>query len=508
MRARHLIQAAAVGLVQLAAPAPAANTNPPVESAVQAEAILAGQFRRTAEAMRDEFSRHDHSILLRRKRAVDWALAPALVLNEILEGVSPSLWGRALDDGYGAAPATPPENDSAPNMIQEWVAALAGAGTPTEFAYTAEVFDGATGEVATAIHWSGFVRPGHCQLRTDWYEPCLALAGVGFPLPADRTALMWDASGMSVDAIGMGGPWRDSWPSDGPSFTHLADEYDLFAALRAWHWSRTPDRTRGTNPRLSAWTRTAEGGWTFTIALRESLSERSAGFSLEPCSSSNGASHAAETLRITTPVCTAGPDSYLVVEFGPAEAGAQHKTLDIALNRMTLLASGVRVARADFDYVRPLTNGRTIPTWNAPPPGKWTDAMMRIRAAQEAPTPPPPFPDSVLSGARTPAEHRAMSVANTWIAARSADLPALSAALIAAERERQRSGLSHHDCAALETLAESLITCDFPLLSIDAVKSAARARQKERRPASTTVIDTHAWMFETESIDARGRHAR
>ena len=445
---------------------------PPVETRADAATILAGQLDRTAHAMRAELARRDHEVLLGRKRSVDWALAPAFLLADITEGLSPSAWGASLDDGYRGAAPIAPSTHAMPPEVAAWCQWLAASEGGIEFAYLAEVTEGTSAEVPVAIHWSGTLGLGAAALRSDWYEPCLALRGVDFPLLPDRTVVAWDDDGMRVNVWAGGGPWEAPWPTDPPSFAHVADEYDLFAGLRAWHWSRLDARPSDECQRKAEWSPLPQGGWRLTLSLRESVTPRSAGFVLEVAQRTMSLSAEQSHERaITADVCTVGPGTELTVEFGRSEQADLCEP-----TRMSLTVGGSTVAWAEFERIERAGASSIQDPWALPPSGRWTDAMLRVRVAQESPRPPALFPPDLIRRDPDLGSQRATVVANVWSAAMAGNLAELSVAIAQGESLRADAGLSRHDLAALATLAESLHAQRAPSASIDWVMTRHRAR--------------------------------
>ncbi|MSR29113.1 MAG: hypothetical protein EXS03_06005 [Phycisphaerales bacterium] len=459
------------------------------EARASAEMILAGSLEQSAEHMRREFAARDHAVLLGRKRAVDWSMAPALLLSEIRRGLPPEAWCAALDDGYGCAQLLEGRATPMPAEVARWCASLNERKGALEFSYSAQVVVGTSSEVPAAIHWSGVSSRSANSLSADWYEPCLAMRGFDYPLPPDRTTISWDDRFMRISVLGMSEPWEQAWPTEGPSFAHIADEYDPFAALRTWHWAHHRDPSQRASvvlstespstPRSLEWRRSLDGRWTLEIRLRESMTPRSAGYSLATGDAWEDHSQpASRTLAIETAVATVPPETTLMIGFKAPSSRERGGDFPGVL-QMELRVAGELIAWAHFESVRTVERAE-VRIDSQPPEGHaWTHAMMKIRAAQESPSPPPPFPESVIARAHGGAARRAVLCANAWIFAMEGDTAALSGTLSACEALRAKDGMSSHDLAALETFAESLNAAGAPADSVRFVVD--RHRQVARR---------------------------
>lgn len=410
-------------------------------------------------------------MLVGRKFSVDWSLTPALLMREIIAGAPPEHWCRVLDDGYGESSELPTEVACPPAEVARGCSFLASHAHALQFEYLAERTYGTGAEVPAAISWKCLVDDETVRLRTMWHEPQISLRGSDFPLPADRTLLEWNSRTMRVRVIGESVDWQVEWPTEGPLFDHVGDAYDLFDTLRAWHWAKrsplgarkdeTPERQARSDSavaRRARWSREGQNKWTLSMLLRPAEAIRRAGFIVQ---ADGGASELLPQRRPDARVPIIAENTLLEIEFTahePLTADSIHKsTHEIFLpRRISLHLGGEEIAQATFRAIAIDDSSESASPDPLAHTSAWSDAIMRIRLAQESPVAPAPYPTTLLSRRWPEAVVRARLTANAWIFALRGDIPSLMETLTAAQIKRQRDGLAHHHLAALATFAESI----------------------------------------------------
>ncbi len=435
--------------------------------------LAAETIRASASAMRDEFSLRDHEVLLGRKRSVDWALLPALVMSDIARGAPPIRWGSQLDDGYGCALPIPDCGVPTPPSVEAWCRAIADEGA-VRIVYRSELARGTLSEYPVLISWSGDIGRTAGALATDWFEPALGLRGIDFPLLPDRVGVRWNDELVHVGVLGSSMALDAPWPEDPPSFTHLANDYDIAAGLRAWYWATRgieawrkpgPSASGRRTARSIGWRLVGPQQWELEITLRESTTPRSAGFAL---ATSDG--RVAEPIE--TGVRTVPPNSRLVLTFLVCDDGAPRgRQLDAqcGLSRLEWWVGHERIAWAEFDAIRRTHFDAALDGVDRAASTIWTDAMTRVRAAQSTPSDTAPIPNDVVTMVADDAAIRSILCANAWVHAAHGDLAGLHEALVRFEATRRVRGCSHHDLAALTIFAESIAHARFPEESVDLV---------------------------------------
>ncbi len=454
------------------------------EEGAGARSLLYGAFDELVRSMRDQFAAEDHALLVGRKLSVDWSLAPALLIRDIIDGQPPSHWCAHLDDGYGSADPLSIQPQFVPPEVAMGCDRLRSHFHELEVEYLAERQEGTGAEVPPAISWRCLFTSTTTRMRTSWYEPQVSLRGIDFPLPADRTLLEWDARSMRVRVLDGSAHLEAVWPQAVPTLDNLGDCYDLFDTLRAWHWSKRLDAsghearalacTHGEDqhiPRTATWTRLGEGAWQLSIALRPAVAERSAGFTVEQVGIDPNSPRPG---RLTARVPIVEEGTQLLIRFeAPSEPDPRSRESNLNgacfPQRMSLLVDQREIASATL---APIQCG-VVRDHAAPDPllptGAWADAIMRTRLAQESPAVPDPYPAALLTS-RWPVDVvRARLTANSWVFAMRGDAAGVIEAQTAAQVLRQRAGLGHHQLAALQTLAESFTLADAPDNVISAV---------------------------------------
>ncbi len=438
------------------------------EESAGARPLLHGAFDDLVRSMQERFAQEDHAMLVGRKFSVDWSLTPALLMREIIAGAPSNHWGRVLDDGYGESCGLPTDVDSLPPEVARGCAYLVSHADTLQFDYLAERTRGSGAEVPAAIAWKCMIDRDALRMRTMWHEPQLGLRGSDFPLPADRTLLEWDDRTMRVRVIGESVDWQVEWPREAPIFDHVGDAYDLFDTLRAWHWAKrstsatchasthaAQPRDERTAYRRAHWSRESANTWTLSMQLRPTEAIRRAGFVVQ----ADGATSAfLPKGRPDARVQIVAENTYLNIAFtSHTLASAAPATLGVFLpSRMSLHLNGEEIAHATFRTITvDVASDEATPDPLAPTSG-WSDAIMRIRLAQESPVAPAPFPTALLSGRWPEAVVRARLTANAWIFAIRGDIQSLMETLTTAQELRHQDDLSHHDLPALETFAESI----------------------------------------------------
>ena len=444
------------------------------EETAGARLLLHSAFDEFVRSTQKRFASEDHAMVVGRKFSVDWSLTPALFLSEIIGGAPPSQWCRVLDDGYGSSAALHPRGpcdreqrlDEMPPEVTAGCALIRSHARGFECEFVAERAHAAGAEVPPAIGWRCVHDGESMRMRTMWYEPQISLRGVDFPLPADRTLLEWDGHMMRVRVLGESIDSQEGWPLAAPLFDHVGDAYDLFDTLRAWHWANRSDGGVAATDepnlvgRSCSWSRTGDHSWTLSISLRPAIAIRRAGFILR----AEGAANAElASARPDARVTIVPANTILSIVFTKDRRSREEvRGLDtdgvFLPSRISLTRDGAEIAWATFGAI---TIGAPIDATHPDPlmpTSAWSDAILRIRLAQESPVAPPSFPSTLLTARWPKAIVRARLTANAWIAAMKGDLVGLVETLTAAQVVRQRDGLAHHELAALQTLAESL-TC-------------------------------------------------
>lgn len=449
------------------------------ESHADISKLLHTQFESMATSLFQSFQESDHEVLVCRKLAVDWSLLPALLFREIARGDPVESWGALLDDAYGRSVALGKCNSALPNEVQDACARMRNHEGNLVLSYVTETHAGCVSEVPLAIHWLCAFHADQVTMRTDWCEPHLALRGTNFPLPADRTQLQWDDDEMNVRVLGEPNSMVAKWPQEPPACIFMGDAYDLFATLRAWYWAHArgsfsePQRNPLENPAHKAtarrlhWVRDSDESWRLDIELRRERAVRTAGFMLasDDLPTQLSERKSAVLIRLIP------EGTILSIRF--CSGGADHEAGFYSLSSMELVAPSGLLASARFtseprnseDSPRPMV------TW---PTTAWMDAMLRIRTAQESPITPPPIPQNLRGVIRTPSELRAAATANVWIHAMRGVGADLARALGHAQELRVQDGLGHHQLAALQTLAESLLAINAPIASMETVLATHR----------------------------------
>lgn len=441
------------------------------EESAGARPLLHSAFDDLVQSMQQRFAKEDHAMLVGRKFSVDWSLTPALLMCEIIAGAPPEHWCRVLDDGYGESSELPTDVESVPPEVARGCSFLLSHANELQFEYLAERAYGTGAEVPSAIEWRCLLDGEAVRMRTMWYEPQVSLRGSDFPLPADRTLLEWNDRTMRVRVIGESVDWQVEWPTAGPLFDHVGDAYDLFDTLRAWHWAKrspsdacarrapaTQTHDDGAVHRRARWSRENASTWTLSMLLRPAEAIRRAGFVVHV---DGDASETLPRARPDARVSIVAENTLLKIVFTahepPCDTSTRASTRGVFLpSRISLHLAGEEIAYAT---IRAITIGdpsdRASPDPLAPT-GAWSDAIMRIRLAQESPATPAAFPTTLLSRRWPEGVVRARLAANAWIFALRGDIPSLMETLTTAQIIRQRDGLAHHHLAALATIAESI----------------------------------------------------
>ena len=436
--------------------------------------------------MREEFATRDHSVLVGRKRSVDWALLPALLIAEIAQGMPPESWSAQLDDAYGAARPIRTASAAMPNGVARWCRALERADSVAVSFITQASF-GTLSEFPAAIRWEAVTTKSKGWLRSNWFEPALGLRGVDFPLLPDRIAVNWNDSGFTVSDIATGLALSAEWPYEPPSFTHLADEYDIGAALRAWHWAQhAPERASFAPPivrehprteRAIKWRAISAHQWLCEITLREAAARRSAGFQVKGADGLVSES-------VDAPVEIVPHGSTVELYFvEPDESTPDDQLLDgrFGLHAIVGRVKERVISRADYDWILDARDSEELWRADAAVRPVWADAMLRIAECQSGPA------RAAASSLSQPGMVRGHSIedgivhcADAWVCAAQGDLAGLEHALRATDASRRSVALSHFDILALVLFAESIALRDFPAESIHLVLRRVRALCGER----------------------------
>jgi len=449
---------------------------------------LSGAFIDVIKNMQANFAKEDHAMLLGRKLSVDWSLAPALLINDIMRGEPPSHWMAFLDDAYGRSAALTLEAENTPREVFDGCALIKRQKKVIRFSYLAQRVFASGSEVPPAIEWECDVRPLETIMRSAWYEPNLAQRGVDFPMPPDRTLLSWTDQFMRLRVIEESADWSMKWPNQGPIFDHVGDAYDLFDALRAWHWAHSENQipsdnaaisayaTERSTPRVTHWYRTNEHEWILAITLRQCAAIRRAGFIVK----ADGVDET--TLPIGRPtvlvpiVCA---NTKVTISFcathqpsGDIPSGT-FLPMKIALrinNQEVACASLHSFAQYSADALPRIDLHDNNPAWQ--------EAIVRIRQAQTSALSSTnsslAFDEKELAIDATTNSFksllRARLAANAWTFAMRADIANLMSTINRAQDLRRNDGLGNHDLAALETFAESLTLGHAPDSAVNAIR--------------------------------------
>lgn len=453
-----------------------------------ASTSLQDAFFGVIENMQKNFAQEDHAMLVGRKLSVDWSLAPALFVNDIMRGEPPSHWMAFLDDAYGQSAALTNESENIPQEVIDGCALIKREKKAMRFSYLAQRLFAAGSEVPPAIEWECDVRPLETIMRSAWYEPNLAQRGVDFPMPPDRTLLSWNDEFMRLRIIEESADWSMKWPTKEPIFDHVGDAYDLFDSLRAWHWARRektfPSDSQGilaqaneqSTPRITHWSRTKDNEWICAITLRQCAAIRRAGFIVK----ADGIDE--KTLPIGRPtvvvpiVCA---NTIVTISFCAAVQSNGDIPIGTFLPRkIALLINNQEVASAslhsfaqlDADVASNIDSQTMNPAWQ--------DAISRIRSGQSTSQKENSFPnifqtqelaiDSSTNSGKSLL--RARLAANAWIFAMRADIANLMSTITRAQELRKNDGLGNHDLAALQTFAESLALGHAPASAVNAIR--------------------------------------
>lgn len=412
-------------------------------------------------------------MLVGRKFSVDWSLAPALLMREIIAGAPPEHWCALLDDGYGESAALPTATEALPPEVARGCALLRSQASELQFEYVAERAQGTGAEVPAAIAWKCLLDRDSVRMRTIWYEPQIGLRGSDFPLPADRTLLEWNNRTMRVRVFGESADWQVEWPrpKETPLFDHVGDAYDLFDTLRAWQWAKRSNTTAiehgadGQQPTVGAntnrhalWSREGEQTWTLSLDLRPAMAIRRAGFIVQADGQKNDSLPKARP-DARVPIIAANTLLKIAFTAQDRSSADSDRGADSAIflpRRLSLQVDTVEVAHATFRTIT-MDAARDESTPDPlMPTSAWSDAIMRIRLAQESPVAPAQYPTTLLAARWPAAVVRARLTANAWIFALRGDIEGLMETLTAAQILRQRDGLGHHHLASLATFAESI----------------------------------------------------
>lgn len=102
--------------------------------------------------MQANFAQEDHAMLVGRKLSVDWSLAPALLINDIMRGEPPSHWMALLDDAYGRSTALTLDAENTPQKILDGCALIKRQNKSIRFSYLAQRFFAAGSEVPLRLN--------------------------------------------------------------------------------------------------------------------------------------------------------------------------------------------------------------------------------------------------------------------------------------------------------------------------------------------------------------------
>ncbi len=353
---------------------------------------LSGAFIDVIKNMQANFAKEDHAMLLGRKLSVDWSLAPALLINDIMRGEPPSHWMAFLDDAYGRSAALTLDAENTPQEVFDGCALIKRQQKVIRFSYLAQRVFASGSEVPPAIEWECDVRASETKMLTAWYEPNLAQRGVDFPMPPDRTLLSWSDQFMRLRVIEESADWSMKWPNQGPIFDHVGDAYDLFDTLRAWHWAHSENRippdiaaipaysTDRSTPRIIHWSGTNDSEWILSITLRPCAAIRRAGFIVK----ADGVD--GKTLPIGRPVVIVpivAADTVVTISFEASQEerlGIPSRTflprkIALVINKQEVAHALLHSFVQDSDEVPSNIESQSTQSL-------WVDAITRIRQAQ------------------------------------------------------------------------------------------------------------------------------
>ena len=442
--------------------------------------------------MQANFAQEDHAMLVGRKLSVDWSLAPALLINDIMRGEPPSHWMALLDDAYGRSTSLTRDAENTPQKILDGCALIERQNKSIRFSYLAQRLFAAGSEVPPAIEWECDVRPSETKMLTAWYEPNLAQRGVDFPMPPDRTLLSWNNELMRLQVMQESADWSIKWPAQEPIFDHVGDAYDLFDTLRAWHWARRdgpilPDNatllggaTERSTPRIIHWSGTNDSEWILSITLRPCAAIRRAGFIVK----ADGVD--GKTLPIGRPVVIVpivAADTVVTISFeasqeerlgipsGIPSGTFLPKKIALVINKQEVAHALLHSFIQDSDEVPSNIESQSTHSF-------WVDAITRIREAQgsssSATLSASEFDEKDLAIESTTDSGksllRARLAANAWTFAMRADIANLMSTINRAQDLRRKDALGNHDLPALETFAESLTLGHAPVSAIHAIR--------------------------------------
>ena len=467
------------------------------EGRPDSRALLHSAFVDLVQAMESEFAQEDHAMIVGRKFSVDWSLAAALLIADIVAGAPPAMWLAQLDDGYGHSAPLLGDSVDLPQEVADGCELLRRDGRAIRFEYLARRVLGTGAEVPAAITWQCEVSQSTATLRTAWYEPQLAQRGIDFPLPPDRTVLSWSDSFMRVRVLGESIDWSMHWPTTPPLFDHVGDAYDLFDGLRAWRWS-TRGTTHGQHRARSAvlgsdgeplelslerlpgrhfnWQRCAGDGWMLIIGLRPASAIRRAGYIVK----ADGVDESTipigrpqvlvpivppfTVVRVTFRPLTEAQDGFPQGAFLPTSLVMETSGMETASSSLHSFSCdafsaglGGNIAgniAGNIEHIDPA----------------WLESISRIRSAQESNSDAQPFSQSLVMGRSTQAILRARLAANAWTFAMHGDLENLMTTLNHSRDLSAANGLAHHELTALQTFAESLVLSHAPDASLDALR--------------------------------------
>jgi hypothetical protein len=449
---------------------------------------FSGAFIDVIKNMQANLAKEDHAMLVGRKLSVDWSLAPALLINDIMRGEPPSHWMAFLDDAYGRSAALTLDAENTPQEVFNGCALIKRQEKVIRFSYLAQRVFASGSEVPPAIEWECDVRPLETIMRSVWYEPNLAQRGVDFPIPPDRTLLSWTDQFMRLRVIEESADWSMKWPNQGPIFDHVGDAYDLFDALRAWHWAHSQNRIPSDNavipaystdrstPRFTHWYRTNDHEWILAITLRQCAAVRRAGFIVKADGVDETTLPVGRPTVLVPIVCA---NTKLMISFcatrqpnGDIPSGT-FLPMKIALrikNQEVACASLHSFAQYSADALPRIDLQDNNPAWQ--------DAIVRIRQAQTSALSSTnaslAFDEKELEIDATTNSFksllRARLAANAWTFAMRADVTNLMSTINRAQDLRRNDGLGNHDLAALETFAESLTLGHAPDSSVNAIR--------------------------------------
>ncbi len=449
---------------------------------------LHGAFIDVIKNMQANFAQEDHAMLVGRKLSVDWSLAPALLINDIMRGEPPSHWMALLDDAYGRSTALTLDTENTPQKILDGCALIKRQDKSIRFSYLAQRLFAAGSEVPPAIEWECDVRASETKMLTAWYEPNLAQRGVDFPMPPDRTLLSWNNELMRLRVVQESADWSMKWPAQEPIFDHVGDAYDLFDTLRAWHWARRdglilPDTatlhfesTERSTPRIIHWSNTNESEWILSITLRQGAAIRRAGFIVK-ADGVDGNTLPIGRPMVNVPIVAA--DTVVTISF----QASQDQRLGIPTG--TFLPKKIALVINNQEVAHALLHSFAQDSTDAPSnidsqstQSLWVDAITRIRQAQGSSSSPTLSPidfdekdlaiDSTTNSGKSLL--RARLAANAWAFAMRADIANLMSTISRAQELRRNDSLGNHDLAALETFAESLTLGHAPVSAVDAIR--------------------------------------